>query len=102
MRRPRAERPPRALLRQVTSPVCSKQSLYYLGWFRICMFIIGPTILAICTTIAILGPYYTHLKYLERKQALEGLRVAPASSTTGDVQIIAPPPPPSSGAGQDV
>ena len=77
----------------MTVPVCSKQSLYYLGWFRVCMFIIGPTILAICTTLAILGPYYTRLLYLERKQ-MAGGRVQPASSTTGIVEIIAPPPPP--------
>jgi len=51
----------------ITQPQCSKQSLYFLGWFRICMFILGPLICAICTTLTVLGPYYYYNYYMELK-----------------------------------
>jgi len=86
----------------VTAPQCHKQSLYFLGWFRICIFVIGPIILAICTMIAILGPHHLRLLYLDRKKMRARARVhenpptavspSASSSTVGAVEIIAPPP----------
>jgi len=100
----------------ITQPQCSKQSLYFLGWFRVCIFLIGPLIYAICTTVTLLVPFHVRNAYKERKamnpaeragtgafllQLIKGgssaaprARVAegPSSSTVGVVEIVAPPP----------
>jgi len=78
----------------MTVPTCMKQSLKYLGWMRICVFILGPLILAIITMGSILVPKMAY-DYRERRKAEVGaiprarVGVEPTSSTTGNADAVA-------------
>jgi len=83
----------------MTVPLCTKQSLIFLGWLRVCVFLIGPFILAVATTWSVLLPYYGW-QWNKRRKALQASSAGrarveqTASTTTGVVEIVQPPPAP--------
>ncbi|KAL1519856.1 hypothetical protein AB1Y20_023359 [Prymnesium parvum] len=50
----------------ITVPQCTKEPLHFLGWFRICFFIVVPLAFAIGLALLILVPFHIYLFYRER------------------------------------
>uniref|UniRef100_A0A7S3B6Y8 Uncharacterized protein n=1 Tax=Haptolina ericina TaxID=156174 RepID=A0A7S3B6Y8_9EUKA len=90
----------------ITQPTCLKQSIKYLGWLRVCVFVLAPLILAIAGSCMVLVPRAGYVYREQRKRAGAHARARraqvavqsiPMTNSGGATEtIIVPPPEPTS------